>query len=70
MIMYPLVCYYDGTCVIYGCFNVLPDRASSRSASIVVPTKNVEAIDQNKSKSLHLVLLKDFSFSKSYSKKH
>lgn len=37
MVMNPLVCNNDCTSVIYGCLNVLPNRTSSRSASIVVP---------------------------------
>ena len=36
MVMYPLICYNHGTCIIYSCLNVLTDRTSSRSTSVVV----------------------------------
>jgi hypothetical protein len=36
MVMYPLICYYHSTCIIYSCLNVLTDRTSGRSASVVV----------------------------------
>jgi hypothetical protein len=46
MVMYSLVCYNDSVRVIYCCFNVLSDRTSSRSASIIVPVKFIQAINQ------------------------
>ena len=36
MVMYSLICYNHGICIIYSCLNVLTDRTSGRSASIVV----------------------------------
>lgn len=36
MIMYSLICYNHGIRIINSCLNVLPDRTSGRSASIIV----------------------------------
>lgn len=52
MVVYPLVCYYDSTGVIYGCLNVLTNRASSRSASVIVPENSYQGQIRSKSKLL------------------
>lgn len=48
MVMYTLVCYDDGIWIIYSGLNVLSDRTSSRSASVVVPEKFMSWSEEKK----------------------